>query len=211
MTSSHAMHMGHGQMVDIVAHDAGRWELVFGELGFADDPAPPLAEIRVEAIDADGAVHPLAVAKGAAASSRLVSGDVADARRIRVMVLHGDHFHTREALLPGAAEPAAKVGARGGSLAQFGDVTVEARLTAPDTFELDFSTPQGAAAPTPEHATMQAIGPRAEDFQIRNLAIRQGDRPGALLASGKVRDATWLRLTLGAGAAARTRSLPVIR
>ena len=212
MTSSHSMHMGHGQMVDIHERGADRWELVFSEAGIANYKAPPVADIRVEAIDADGAVHPLAVA-AAGVSSVFASGAVAGARRARVMVMHGDHFHTREGLLPGKSEPAAKAGARGGSLAAFAGVTVEARLSAPDTFELAFLTPQGAPAPAPapEAVAMQAIGPRAEDYQIRNLATRAGEAPGTLLASGKVKDAAYLRLTLKDGAGAQSRSVPVIR
>lgn len=163
MNASHSLHMGHGQMVDILAHGANPWELVFSEAGVADYEAPPLAELEIEVIDADGAVHPLVVSKGPSVSSVIASGAVAEARRARLMVLHGDHFHTREALLPGKAEPAAKVGPQGGSLIVFGDLVVETRLTAPDTFELTFTTPAGAPAPAPAAASvaMQAIGARA--------------------------------------------------
>jgi hypothetical protein len=213
MTANSAMHMGHGQMVEIIACDADRWELVFSEAGKPDYAAPPVADIRVEAIDGSGAVHPLIVSTSGRRASVFASGNVGGANRARVMVMHGDHFHTREALLPGKVDAAAERGAGGGSVAKFAQLAVEAKLIADDTFELTFASRQGApaAAPAPDSVIMQAIGPRAEDYQIRNLAVRQGENAGALLASGKVKDATYLRLTLKSGNVAEIRSVPLVR
>ena len=211
MSQPASIHMGHGQMVDIVARGADQWEIVFSEAGVAQYKAPPVAEVKVEAIDADGAVHPLKIAAGGA-SSVMAGGHVAGARRARVMVVHGDHFHTRESLLPGAAAVVPQAGPQGGALARFGAAAVEVILSAPDTFELSFYS-DGAAAgpPPPDSVVMQAIGPRAEDYQIRNLEIRAGARPGTLIASGKIKDAVFLRLTLNNGSGAELRSVPVIR
>jgi hypothetical protein len=213
MSQTSSIHMGHGQMVDIREHGADQWELVFSEAGRTDYPAPPLADIKVEAIDAAGAIHPLQVAASGRKSSVLARGHVAGAYRARVMVMHGDHFHTREALLPGRAAITPRTGANGGALVQFASVTVEARLVAADTFELEFRSPQGLplASPAADSVVMQAIGPKAEDYQIRNLATRAGDKPGTLAATGKVKDAAYLRLTLRNGAASEVRSVPVVR
>ena len=208
MSQPNSIHMGHGQMVDIVARGADQWDLVFSEDGKANYQAPPLADIKVEAIDGDGVVHPLAVSKGSSADTVLASGRVGGAYRARVMVMHGDHFHTRESLLPGKSAVAAKTGANGGAMIRFSSATVEARLIAADTFEIQFAS---AAAPTPENVVMQAIGPKAEDYQIRNLATRAGDKPGTLIASGKIKDAAYLRLTLKSGGTGEVRSVPVVR
>jgi hypothetical protein len=205
--------MGHGQMVDIVEQGPDRWELIFSEAGKTNYVAPPLKDIKVEAIDANGAIHALSLAASGKNASIVASGRVAGAYRARVMVMHGDHFHTRESLLPGKSDVAPKAGANGGSVASFTTTSVEAKLVAPDAFELRFASPQGAAMapPAAESIVMQAIGPKAEDYQIRNLALRSGDAPGTLVASGKIKDATYLRLTLKSDAAVEVRSVPVIR
>ena len=207
MPQPNSIHMGHGQMVDIVARSADQWDLVFSQDGVASYQAPPIADIKVEAINGDGAIHALAISKGANRDTVVASGRVTGAYRARVMVMHGDHFHTRESLLPGQSSVAAKPGVNGGSLVQFNVVAVEAKLVAPDTFELHFPTPP----PAPDTVVMQAIGPKAEDFQIRNLALRAGDKPDTLIASGKIKDAAYLRLTLKSGATAEVRSVPVVR
>lgn len=207
MPQPNSIHMGHGQMVDIVERGADQWELVFSQDGHANYQAPPIADIKVEAIDGDGAIHALAIAKGDNRDTVLASGRVAGAYRARVMVMHGDHFHTRESLLPGQSSVAPKQGAHGGSIVQFSSAIVEAKLVAPDTFELQFAS----SPPAPESVVMQAIGPKAENYQIRNLAMRAGDTPGTLIASGKIKDAAFLRLTLKNGASAEVRSVPVVR
>ena len=212
MSQPNAIHMGHGQMVDIVARSETEWELVFSEAGVAAYKAPPLGDIKVEAIDAAGAIHPLTVGASGSISSVLAAGHVAGAYRARVMVMHGDHMHTRESLLPGKQAIAAKPGPGGGTLIEFAAASVEAKLVADDSFELRFFA--GAAPidpPAPEHAVAQAIGPSAENYQIRNLAMRSGDLPRTLVASGKIKDATYLRLTVKTGAAQEIRSVPVIR
>ncbi len=212
MPQHDGIHMGHGQMVDIVAHGPDLWELVFSQDGIAGYQAPPISDIKVEAIDSDGKIHPLAIAAGSP-SSVFAAGHVAGAYRARVMVMHGDHFHTREALLPGRTTAPGVAGSSGGSLVRFQTTQVEAKLIAPDAFELRFSTAQGApmTTPAPENVVMQAIGPKAEDYQIRNLATRAGDQPATLIATGKIKDATYLRLTLKTAGDAEVRSVPVVR
>lgn len=118
MTQS--IHMGHGQMVDIIDLGNRHWELAFSEAGKPDYKAPPLEEIMVDVIDDGGAVHSLSVAKGSKVSTVVVTGDVERARRVRIMVLHGSHFHTREAVVPGAAPLEAKVGTIGNSVIPLG-------------------------------------------------------------------------------------------
>ena len=213
MPQPNAIHMGHGQMVDIVERGSDQWELVFSQEGIATYQAPSLADIKVEAIDGHGAIHALRVAQSGSASSVLASGRVSGAYRARVMVMHGDHFHTRESLLPGKSAVAATAGGQGGSLVRFGAAMVEAKLVAPDAFELHFATPQGApmSPPQPDSVVMQAIGPKAEDYQIRNLATTAGDKAGTLIASGKIKDAVYLRLTLKTGSGSDVRSVPVVR
>ena len=208
MSQTNSIHMGHGQIVDIAPRGANAWEVIFSEAGVNEYKAPAPADIKVEAIDAEGRVHPLSVEPGGSVSSVIAAGFAAGARRARVMVMHGDHFHTREALLPGQADLAAEKGPGGGSLVRFSGGAVEAKLIAMDTFELSFG---GAPAPAPGDVVMQAVGPRAEDFQIRNLAITPGGRPQTLLATGKVKDATHLRLSLKSGAASEVRTAAVIR
>ena len=213
MTQAKSIHMGHGQMVDIFERGPDQWELVFSEAGRTDYPAPPLAEIKVEAIDTEGAIHPLTVSSSGWKSSVLASGRVGGAYRARIMVMHGDHFHTRESLLPGKSEVAPKTGSNGGTLVRFGAAMAEVRLVSADTFELQFMSSQGtpAAVPAPDSVVMQAVGPKAEDYQVRNLTTRAGDRPGSIAASGKIKDATHLRLTLKNGTSAEVRSVPVVR
>lgn len=211
MSGANSIAMGHGQMVDIVGREAGGWELVFSEAGVTEYKAPPVGDVRVEAIDADGVVHPLAVSPGGV-SSVIAMGNVAGAYRARVMVMHGDHFHTRESLLPGMRERTPREGPGGGALLRFATLDAEAKLVAADSFELSFAA--GGTAidpPAPETVVAQAVGPKAENFQIRALAVRAGDRPRTLVASGKIKDATYVRLTLKNGATAETRSVPVIR
>ena len=212
MSQPNAIHMGHGQMVDIVARSENQWELVFSEAGVVAYVAPPLNDIKVEAIDASGAIHPLTVSASGRVSSVLAAGNVTGAYRARVMVMHGDHLHTRESILPGKHAVAAKSGPGGGTLIEFAAATVEAKLVADDSFELCFfANAVPIDPPAPEQAVAQAIGPNAENYQIRNLTMRSGDRPRTLVASGKIKDATYLRLTVKNGAASEIRSVPVIR
>jgi hypothetical protein len=213
MSGTNSIHMGHGQMVDIVEQGPDRWELIFSEAGKTDYAAPPLKDIKVEAIDTNGAIHALSIAASGKHASIVASGRVAGAYRVRVMVMHGDHVHSRESLLPGKYDVAPKAGVHGGSVASFSTASIEAKLIAPDAFELRFASPQGAAMtpPAAESIILQAIGPKAEDYQIRNLAVRQGDTPGTLVASGKIKDATYLRLALKSDATVEVRSVPVIR
>ena len=80
-------------------------------------------------------------------------------------------------------------------------------LTAPDILSLCFPT----AAPKPEQVIVQAIGPKAEDYQIRNLATRAGGDASTLLASGKIKDAAYVRVTLNRDGNQHVRSVPLVR
>jgi hypothetical protein len=204
MDSNHTINMGHGQLIDIVATAPDTWELKFRETERPDEGAPPLADIRVEAVDSVGAIHALTVSAGPNRHAVLAKGSVAGAYRARVMVMHGDHFHSREAFLPGKSAIAPSHGPSGGALVAFPEGAVEAKLVSPEAFELVFA----GTTPTPESIKLQAIGPRAENFQVRNLNTRAGDRAGTLVAEGKIKDATYLRVTLASGA---SRSVPIVR
>ncbi|WP_246662474.1 hypothetical protein [Rhizobium sp. P44RR-XXIV] len=97
MSEQPSIHMGHGQMVDIVGKTSEKWEIIFSEAGVTDYQAPPPNEIEADAIDVSGKIHPLAIAAGASGSTVVASGQVDGAYRVRVRVWHGTHFHTCEA------------------------------------------------------------------------------------------------------------------
>ena len=207
MSATGSIHMGHGQMVDIVARGADQWEVVFSEAGVAEYKAPPLAEVELDAIDGEGRIHPLKVSESGKVSSVLASGKVAGAYRVRVRVVHGTHFHTREALLPGVTPVRPEVGPNGGSLTKLGaGASVEFKRLDEERWELIFA---GKATPAADKVVVQAIGPRAEDYQIRNLATEPGGKPSTLVAKGKIKDATYARLTITTEAGAEVRSVPV--
>lgn len=210
MSETGSIHMGHGQMVDIVTRGADQWEIVFSEAGVASYKAPPLAEIELDAIDGDGRIHPLKVSESGKVSSVLASGKVDGAYRVRVRVVHGTHFHTREALLPGAKPVRPQIGPHGGSLAKLGvDTSVEIKRLDEGQWELIFAGKEAAATPAADKVVVQAIGPRAEDYQIRNLVTEAGGKPSTLIAKGKIKDATYARLTITTDAGTEIRSIPV--
>jgi hypothetical protein len=212
MSQPASIHMGHGQMVDIVTVAPDAWELVFSEAGVADYKAPPLAEVEVDAIDAAGKIHPLAISAGSNGSRVKASGQVAGAYRARVRVLHGDHFHTRESLLPGASAVTPAQGPSGGALASFGDgLGIEVSWIDPTRWQLAFLRDgRPASAPAPAAIVAQAVGPRAEDYQIRNLATEPGPTGETLVVAGKIKDATHARLTLKGATGDEIRSIPII-
>ncbi|WP_342359306.1 hypothetical protein [Terrarubrum flagellatum] len=212
MSQTASIHMGHGQMVDIVALAGDKWDIVFSEAGVENYKAPPLVEVEADAIDQAGRIHPLKISAGDSVSSVRASGHVAGAYRVRMRVLHGDHFHTRESLLPGASAIAPKAGARGGAQAELGDgKTIEIKSLSPTHWELLFSS--GGVVATPPAAgevVVQAIGPRAEDYQIRNLTTSAASDGKSLIASGKIKDATHARVTIKSNGAELIRSFPII-
>ncbi len=210
--TTQGIHMGHGQMVDIIDVGNRSWELAFSEAGKPDYKAPPLEEIMVDAIDDSGAVHPLSVAKGSNVSTVAVTGDVGSARRIRIMVLHGSHFHTREAAVPGAAPLQAKTGVVGGSVIPLGDgAEVEVSRSGPGRWLLKWHKDGTATkAVSEERIEVEAIGPKAEDYQVRQLLLMPGPDQSTLIASGKVDDATHIRLIVKDDAGTVKRSLPVL-
>lgn len=212
MSQPASIHMGHGQMVDIVPRGEGEWEIVFSEAGVPDYKAPPVNEVEADAIDAQGRIHPLAIMAGDSASSVRASGQVEGAYRVRMRVVHGTHFHTRESLLPGAPDLAPKLGSRGGALVAFEDgLAVEVSRLDEARWELRFLK-NGAvvAPPPPETVVVQAIGPRAEDYQIRNLASEPGDPSVTLIANGKIKDATHARLTIKSADGEQVRGFPIV-
>lgn len=211
MTQPASIHMGHGQMVDIVTVGPDAWELVFSEAGVADYKAPPLPEVEVDAIDASGRIHPLAVSAGSNGSRVKASGHVAGAYRTRVRVLHGDHFHTRESLLPGAVALTPTPGPNGGALARFDDgLDIELSWIDPTRWQLAFLRDgKPASAPASAAVVAQAVGPRAEDYQIRNLATEAGPSGETLIVAGKIKDAVFARLTVKGAAGEQVRSIPI--
>lgn len=212
MTQPASIHMGHGQMVDIVTVGPDAWELVFSETGVADYKAPPLAEVEVDAIDTAGRIQPLAISGGSNGSRVRASGQVAGAYRARVRVLHGDHFHTRESLLPGASALAPTPGPNGGVLARFDDgLDIELSWIDPTRWQLAFlQDGKPASAPAPAAVIAQAVGPRAEDYQIRNLATEPGTGGETLIVAGKIKDAVFARLTVKGAAGEQIRSIPIV-
>jgi hypothetical protein len=211
MSLKELIHMGHGQMVDVINRKPDQWELVFSENGVDDYKAPPLEEIGVDIIDNDGQVHTLKVSAGGRRSSVFANGAVANPYRVRVRVLHGTHFHTRESVLPGAAPRAPQLGQHGGALAKIGDGSVvEVKTIDAGRWELIYLK-DGKAAPLPAatEVVVQAIGPKAEDYQIRNLTTEAAGE-GKLIASGKIRDATHARITVKNGAAEQISSIPIV-
>lgn len=212
MSQPESIHMGHGQMVDIVPRETGRWEIVFSEAGVPDYKAPPLNEVELDAIDTQGCIHPLTVGAGDKACSVMASGRVDGAYRVRVRVVHGTHFHTRESFLPGASPLTPRPGSLGGVLVDFADgLGVEVRSLDETRWEVSFLKNGAVVEPPPVEAVLvQAIGPRAEDYQIRNLASGSGGKPGTLVASGKIKDATHARLTLKTAEGEQIRSFPII-
>lgn len=210
MSQPASIHMGHGQMVDIVPKGEGQWELVFSEAGMSDYKAPPLNEVEVDAIDREGRIHPLAISAGGSVSSVLASGHVAGAYRARVRVVHGTHFHTRESLLPGASVLPPEPGPNGGALTTLDDGTkVEVLTLDPTHWQLIFlKDGEPVAAPPADAVVAQAVGPRAEDYQIRNLTTEAGSI--GLVATGKIKDATHMRLTVKTGTGELVRSFPIV-
>lgn len=211
MTQPSSIHMGHGQMVDIVSKGSDAWELVFSEAGISDYKAPPLSEVEVDAIDQDGKIHALAISAGSNVSSIRASGHVAGAYRARVRVVHGTHFHTRESLLPGVSPVAPKLSAQGGALTALDDGTsVEIKSIDPARWQITFLR-DGApiAPPSADAVVVQAVGPKAEDYQIRNLTTETGDLPSTLIAGGKIKDADYARLTIKADGREQIRSFPI--
>jgi hypothetical protein len=209
---SQSIHMGHGQMVDIIDVGNRSWELAFSEAGKPEYRAPPLEEIIVDAIDDSGAVHPLSVAEGSKASTVAVTGDVGRACRVRIMVLHGSHFHTREAAVPGAGLLEARSGTVGGSVIPLdGGAEVEVIRSGPGRWLLKWHKDGVATqAVSEEKIEVEAIGPAAEDYQVRQLLLMPGPDQSTLIASGKVDDATHIRLIVKDGASLVKRSLPVL-
>ncbi|WP_349961877.1 hypothetical protein [Rhizobium sp. ZPR3] len=212
MSEQPSIHMGHGQMVDIVGKGADKWEIAFSEAGVTDYKAPPLNEIEADAIDLSGKIHPLAISAGPDGSTVVASGRVEGAYRVRVRVWHGTHFHTREAYLPGAAPIDAVVGPNGGSVAGFDDdLKVEVKPIDPATWELVFISGDAAIEPPEAEAVVvQAIGPKAEDYQIRNLKTAASGTGKALIAEGKIKDAVYARISVTRAGKEAVRSIPVL-
>ncbi|AMJ61704.1 hypothetical protein [Bosea sp. PAMC 26642] len=212
MSQPNSIHIGHGQMVDIVTIGTDAWELVFSEAGVADYKAPPLAEVEVDAIDGSGRIHPLAISSGSSGSRVRASGHVAGAYRARVRVVHGDHFHTRESPLPGASAVAPARGPSGGALATFDDgLGIEVSWVDSTRWQLTFLRDgKPVSAPASTSVIAQAVGPRAEDYQIRNLATEPSPTGETLIVGGKIKDATFARLTLKTATGEQIRSIPII-
>ncbi|PKA43052.1 hypothetical protein CWR43_13375 [Rhizobium sullae] len=211
MSEQPSIHMGHGQMVDIVGKTSDKWEIIFSEAGVADYKAPPLKEIEADAIDVSGKIYPLAIAAGPSESTVVASGQVEGAYRVRVRVWHGTHFHTREAFLPGAAPIEAVTGPNGGSLATFDeDLQLEVKPIDATTWELFFLKDTTLVGPLAADAVVvQAIGPKAEDYQIRNLKTENPGNGRTLIVEGKIKDAVYARISITKNGGEAVRSIPI--
>jgi hypothetical protein len=204
------IYMGHGQMVDLIAQADGSWELVFSEEGRADYKAPPLNEIKCDAIDPDAAVHSLTISAGPKPSSVIASGKTKDACRARVMVVHGDHFHTREGTLHPEAVKIAS-GPNGGSVIALSRGQVEVKVAGEGRIELTFlNNGVKTKAPASDNVAVEAIGPRSEDYQVRQLIVFEGGDEATLIASGKVGDADYVRLSVKNNGDAEIKSAPLV-
>lgn len=191
------IHMGHGQMVDIRPADNG-WELFFSEDGRTNYPAPPLKDIRLEAIDEHGVIEPVELDKGHNVSSVAINGDLSVAARLRVQVMHGNHFHTREVVGPArfTAEPTIQLAD--------GSTVAISRISA-GRLELTWSKNGGyVEAPSPDTLTIEAIAAPAEMGQVRELLVSRGRGRDTLIGSGNVSDAAFVRLTLTVGDVTRS-------
>lgn len=210
MSEQPSIHMGHGQMVDIVGKSSDKWEIVFSEAGVSDYKAPPLNEVEADAIDVSGQIHALAITAGPSQSTVVASGRVDGAYRVRVRVWHGTHFHTREAFLPGAAPIEAVTGPNGGSLATFEGNQVEIKPIDATTWELFFLKDAiSIAPPAAESVVVQAIGPKAEDYQIRNLKTENSSDGKTLIVEGKIKDAVYARISIAKDGGEIVRSIPI--
>lgn len=199
--------MGHGQIVQLSPVGTGRWQLAFSEAGKPDDKAPPTDEIKIEAIDQEGMVHPLMVVAGPNGSTVAASGRTENAQRARIMVMHGTHFHTREVGVPGAKALGVVPGPNGGSLIDMGhDNPVEVTPVGEGRWQLHFLARE---APPPAEVQVEAICGRCEESQVRELLVVPGPDAKTLIASGRTQDCTHIRLALVHGDHFHTRSVPV--
>lgn len=182
------IHMGHGQKVDIRPAGKG-WELFFSEDGKTNYSAPPLRDIRLETIDARGVVESVALDASDKVSSVAVKGDLSTAARLRVQVIHGSHFHTREVGGPAqfAAEPTIRL--------SDGSTVAISRASA-GRLELTWSkNGEPVEAPSPDSLSVEAIAATAEMGQVRELLVSRGRSRDTLIGSGKVDDAAFMRFT----------------
>lgn len=199
--------MGHGQIVQLLGRSSGRWELAFSKAGQPDYKAPATNEIKVEAIDQNGMIHPLMIVTGPNKSSVAASGRTENAQRARIMVLHGDHFHVREVAVPGAKALGVVAGPSGGSLIDMGhDNLVEVTPAGEGRWQLNFLAQK---APLPADVQVEAVCGRCEESQVRELLVLPGTDKSKLIASGRIQDCTHIRLAIVHGDHFHTRSVPV--
>lgn len=201
------IHMWHGLALELTDAGDGRWKLAFAEA------APALDAIEVQAIGRNGQCHPMKMFAGDDARSVYASGPVEKAYRVRVVIAHGGHTHTRDVRLPNTADYPLTTGAHGGTLISMGhDSFVELLPVAAQRWKISFldkETP--TSVPPVADVKAEAIAdPRAED-QVRELAVLPGDDPHSLFLEGKVGDAGYLRLAVMMGDHYHTRCVPVTR
>lgn len=178
------INMGHDQLVDIVSGPQG-WGLHFYEDGKTGYVAPALDDIEIQGIGADGSVAEMILRKGADASSVKIDGDLSAAARIRVHVMHGDHFHKREVDGPAAATVASSVTLADGAV-------VEASRPSASRVVLVWSN---GAAPAPSEVVVEAVTPEPTPGQIADLIAVKGSDAASVAASGKVAEAAFVRFT----------------
>lgn len=178
------INMGHDQLVD-VAFGSDGWSLRFYEAGKAGYVAPTLDDIEIQAVAVDGSVAEMRLARGADVSSVRIDGDLSEAARIRVHVMHGDHFHKREVDGPAAAPVASSVTLADGSV-------VEATRPSASRVVLAWSN---GAAPAPAEVAVEAVAPAPIPGQVAELIAVKGANGASIAASGKVAEAAFVRFT----------------
>ncbi|WP_246662473.1 hypothetical protein [Rhizobium sp. P44RR-XXIV] len=60
-----------------------------------------------------------------------------------------------------------------------------------------------------EAVVVQAIGPKAEDYQIRNLKTENPGNGKTLIVEGKIKDAVYARISIAKDGGEVVRSIPI--
>lgn len=199
--------MGHGQIVAIRPVSANRWEVAFSKEGEANYAAPAVRDIQVEAIDQLGMVHPLLIVGGANKSMVSATGKLDGALRARVIIQHGDHIHTREMRLPGAADIPSAAGPGGGTLIDMGhDNLIEVSSVGAGSLQVKFLAQK---APSADDVVMEAIFKEPVDSQVHELDVTSAGNDTTLNAKGDTKGCSHIRIAIVHGDHVHTRTAPM--
>jgi hypothetical protein len=195
--------MGGGTKIGLSDAGDGRWRLAFNEA------APALDEIEVQAIGRNGQCHPMKMFPGGGPNELFASGPTEKAYRVRVVIRHEDHDHTRDLRLPGTADYPLATGTHGGTLISMGhDSYVELLPKGDGRWKITFLDKEVlASAPAIADVKAEAIS----EPNVQPLKVLPGDDPHSLFLDGKVGDAGYLRLAVMMGDHYHTRCVPVTR